>query len=164
MKRAALDVFSVLILSAFASASVIYSFTGTYQGDGGQLMGPVSFTLTVPTGVTADTTFSPSPQLVCDACDQINFYVDAVAHGFTSTPSNAIGYGLPGGTGYIFYFDPSSFVANGTYTDVIGSWFPNQGTLTVSGAASPSPEPGTILMLGSGLLGVASLARRKFNL
>lgn len=157
MKKAALTAGFVVFLGAFAQASVVYSFTGTYGGP------PVSFTLTVPSAVLADASFVPGPQLVCDACDQINFFVDAVAHGFTSTPSNAVGYNVSNNGQFLFFFAPTSFTVDGVYTDVIGGGFPDQGTLTVTGASSV-PEPSSVALLGTGLVGLAAVVRRRLML
>ena len=171
MKKMAVVIFAVLMFAALAQADVVYSFIGTYTDHTtGQVMGPVSFTLTLPavltpkgfTDSTPDATFDPGAQLTCDACLDVSFYFDAVARGFTQTPSNIVSYDVLGG-GYYFYFAPSSFTVNGTYKDVIGSWFGNQGTLTLSGAQVATPEPGSLAMLAPalGLLGGWLRARRQ---
>ena len=171
MKKAVLAGIFVMLLAGFAQASVIYGFSGTYiDNTSGDLIGPVSFTLTLPTpipntgttGFTPDDTYTPGGQLVCDVCDHVSFYYDGVSRGFTATPSNVVGYGVTDGE-YVFYFDPSSFTTDGVYTDVIGLWFPNQGTLTVSGA-STVPEPSGLLLLGTGVLSLAGAVRRKLML
>jgi hypothetical protein len=158
MKRPSIVLFLLLVLSALSHASVVYSFSGTYANG----IGPVSFTVTVPNYITLDTGFTPGAQMVCDACDKVDFFVDAVAHGFTQIPSNAIGYEVTGGSNFLFFFAPQSFTVNGTYTDVIGNDFPDQGTLIVS--ATPVPEPSSMLLMGTGVLGVAGMLRRKISL
>ncbi len=145
-----------LALPLLSHANVVYNFSGT-----GIPNTVATFTLTVPnyitatgtTGLTPDASFVPGVQLACNACTQIDFFVDALSRGFVDVPSNTVGYGIVGGTSYFFYFAPQSFTVNGTYTDVVGPWFSNQGTLVVSG--TPVPEPSAIAMLGPalGLLG-----------
>ncbi|HME35270.1 MAG TPA: PEP-CTERM sorting domain-containing protein [Candidatus Sulfotelmatobacter sp.] len=157
MKKATFALLLAIMLPALARADVVYSFTGAYSNSyTHEIVGPFSFTLTVPSPITADAFFDPGGQLVCDTCFNVWFAVDAVAHGLTKIPSNMIGYGVledgVPGRGFYFYFAPPSFTVDGTYTDVIGSWFPNQGTLTVTGAANSStPEPGTLAMLAPAL-------------
>lgn len=173
LKKSLLAALFVLCLASLSQASVVYTFSGTYTDfNSGGVVGPVSFTLTLPsvvpntgtTGFTPDATYFTGAQLTCDFCDYVSFYYNADLRGFTGTPSNVVGYGLPGSE-YYFYFAPPSLTVNGTYTDVIGSWFGNQGTLTVTGAADPTtPEPGTLVLLGTGFVGLAGAVRRRLSL
>jgi hypothetical protein len=167
MRNTPLATLFILLLPLLAHANVVYSFTGTGVLGAGQ---PVTFTLSVPfyitatgsTGLTPDASFVPGPQLTCDYCSRIDFYVDAVARGFTDVPSNTVGYGVTNGsifTSYFFYFAPQSFTVNGTYTDVIGPLFANQGTLVVSG--TPVPEPGTLTLSGLTIAGLRWLRKRR---
>jgi PEP-CTERM motif-containing protein len=161
MRKTPLVALLVLALPLISYASVVYDFSGTFT-----IGPPVTFTLTVPyyitatgtTGLTPDASFVPGAQLTCNACTQIDFYVDAVARGFTNVPSNTVGYGV-GSNSYFFYFAPQSFTVNGTYTDVIGPWFSNQGTLIVSG--TPVPEPSAVAMLAPALGFIGWLRRRR---
>jgi len=149
-----------LVFPLFCHANVQYTFSGSFN-----LNQTVTFTLTVPnyitatgsTGLTPDASFFPGLQLTCNACNEIDFFVDAVARGFTNVPSNTVGYGV-GTNSYFFYFAPQSFTVNGTYTDVIGPWFSNQGTLTVSG--TPVPEPATLPLWVSVAAGLGVFRRR----
>lgn len=151
-------------LPLLSHANVVYDFSGT--GVPNQV---ATFTLTVPnyitatgtTGLTPDASFVPGPQLVCNVCTRIDFYVDAVSRGFVSVPSNTVGYGVTNGqffTSYFFYFAPQSFTVNGTYTDVLGNGFPNQGTLIVSG--TPVPEPGTFGLFSLAVTGLGLLRKK----
>jgi hypothetical protein len=164
MRKTPLVTLLVLALPLLCHASVVYDFSGSFN-----LNQPVTFTLTVPyyitatgsTGLTPDATFYPGGQLTCDACTQIDFFVDALSRGFVNVPSNTVGYGVTNGqffTSYFFYFAPQSFTVNGTYTDVIGPWFSNQGTLIVSG--TPVPEPAMLAVLAP-TLGFLKLLRKR---
>ena len=119
MRKTLFVAFLALALPLLCRANVVYEFSGTFN-----LNQPVTFTLTVPyhitatgsTGLTPDATFYPGGQLTCDACTQIDFFVDAVSRGFTDIPSNVVGYGVTNGqffTSYFFYFAPQSFTVNG---------------------------------------------------
>jgi hypothetical protein len=48
----------------------------------------------------------------------------------------------------------------------IGPWngfFASQGAFRIDGASGTTPEPGSVILLGSGLLGVAGVVRRRLN-
>jgi hypothetical protein len=147
MKRLLLPLLAGLIAVAAAQAGTIYTFSGTSSS----VDGSMSFTLTT-TPVTSDTTFLPGAELTCNQCDSITFFVDAVASGFTWSPSSAVAYAVQGAGTANFYFEAGSFTSNGTHASILlpGT---NDASLTVSGATSATPEPSTF-----GLLLVPALA------
>ncbi len=79
-----------------------------------------------------------------------------------------IGDGLTGtGTGAVQQFTVPAG-ATGLFLgigDSVGGSYNNEGSLSVdvSGANAVTPEPGTLLLLGTGLMGLAGLARRKMR-
>jgi hypothetical protein len=80
-----------------------------------------------------------------------------------------IGDGLTGtGTGTVQQFTVPAG-ATGLYlaaADSVGGSTGNEGSISVdvSGANTVTPEPGTLLLLGSGLVGLAGMVRRKIGI
>ena len=80
---------------------------------------------------------------------------------FTSAPfldTDGVSFTLPGGTDYNVYFDGSYFECNSVDD---GACDPGSGVPLTSGSLSLTPEPGTLVLFGTGLLGLAALLRRK---
>jgi hypothetical protein len=50
---------------------------------------------------------------------------------------------------------------NGTVIYPLGNWPYNTADVAVSITPSPTPEPGTLVLLGSGLMGIGGLVRRR---
>jgi hypothetical protein len=134
-------------LAPAVRADFLYTFNRTLGG--GFLSGPASFVLDTPASVTTNTTFIPGVSLTCLGCTALVFYIDAVAQGFTTSPSSAILYGVnPTGFpigGELFYFPAGAFAAPGTYTSL---FFGGSDTLDVE-ALPTVPEPSSIFLLGT---------------
>lgn len=166
-RRYVLFLLGTLLMAGSAFADIMtYQFSGTVKGFNNQILGPYTFSLTLPNALTGtgavgnapDEQFFPGPELVCNACSYISFYSDAVAHGFTGAPSDAFGYGFAtGGSEVFFYFAPGAVTTNGVYSNnlLIGQ---NDATLTVSSAV---PEPSVLLLLMPVALTLTRLRGRK---
>ena len=79
-----------------------------------------------------------------------------------STCLLATGNGFFTGTGVVNYTDsPATFLFTSQY--VPGQPLATVTSFSASASASPIPEPASLALLGTGLLGVVGMARRKFN-
>lgn len=165
MKKLILAALTVLSFSVSANASVIYDFDA-YSSDGETYSQEKSFTLTVSDFITSNLSFTTAdPNFVSSDYDSVFFWVDAVAQGFTETPSQTIGTAFFSGSQPYYYFYPQSLNNVGTYESIIlGS--DQYATLTVSerdNGTPAVPEPGTIALLGFGMAGLALYGKRRQN-
>jgi hypothetical protein len=81
---------------------------------------------------------------------------------FTSAPfldSAGVSFSLPGGTDYNVYFGGTIYYECNSVDD--GACETDAGIPLTSGALSLTPEPGTLVLFGTGLLVLAGLLRRK---
>jgi hypothetical protein len=139
---------------------------------------PLQFTL-IGDGNTIDFTIGrkPTPGIV-DAGQYFGFYpVTATFDGapdsatiyFTATSSNFYQFQYLSDDAWIYgsmtqiytgsESDPTLLAGAWTFTDANNG---TQYTLNAGPALAPAPEPSALLFLGTGLLGVAGLARRRF--
>jgi hypothetical protein len=144
--------------------------TSAYEG-GNQSPDNIAGFLSVPVDALAGVFLGPGLPTSNPAPASIDFSTGGVGLGFSSLSPLVqqaffIGDGLTGnGTGSVQQF----VVPAGATSLYLGTvdgfgWYNNSGSfsVTVNGAAT-TPEPGTLLMLGSGILAVAGALRRKFK-
>ncbi len=155
MRHVALSVLICLVLASGAQAAITYEFDGTYSSFLGS--GIVNFDLTTSDLLTTDATFVPGLSMTCNACDRVDLFQDAIAHGLGGTPASAIAYQLAAGGGtYYFYFDPGAFAVLGTHDTILLQGI-NDATLKISGPVS-TPEPTSLALL---LIPAAGLLLRR---
>jgi len=181
MKRLSLAL-CFLALVAFASNSALadtfnFSFGNShslFQGSGiltGTSNGDGTFTLDSVTGTTAGQsitailapgTFPVGIFQVPN--DNILYFPASYGLGNTYFDAGGLSYELADGTDVNLFFSNGQFIGNTVnifgFQQSIGD--PQFSRITVSSAASPVPEPSTLALLGTGVLGMAGVIRRKF--
>ncbi len=91
--------------------------------------------------------------LVCSGCDRIDFFMNAIAHGLTDFPSDAIGFDRYEVAEWFIYFAQGDIGTSGYYTSLPISY---PATLRVTVV----PEPNTFWLLVPAITAV-SIARRR---
>jgi len=99
-----------------------------------------------------------------------NFYATTGAGAYTFSGQYTLGFESRSSVGstvgfYNFFANPDNSFFEGGYSDLGGEWTlafaGNQAALTYSAGAPVVPLPAAVWLLGSGLLGLVGIARRK---
>ena len=149
---AAAVLFAAMIVTAHAD-------TFSYAFSEASFLGTDAFTYTSPTQILTTTTFTP------DTCSVFGGACSYVSFTFGGVPYPAvleIGSAVAGYEGFQF-FPVSFFTTIGTNTQDVSANGPYY-TMTVTDipGTTVTPEPSTFIFLGTGILGLAGVARRKF--
>lgn len=143
---------AIPVMCAMAHAATMsdFSATGTPYGD-------ISLTLPTsptPTSFTADSFSLTSVPLIVDgdsATEDITFY--------TSSAGGGGGGGGARVTGDQLFSGPTS-----SPTFLSGNFTVGDFSVMISPASTPVPEPASLLLLGTGILGACGVVRNKLHL
>jgi hypothetical protein len=146
-------VITALLLTTSAFADVTYTFTGLQQAHGGL----VSLTVTTPNFITSDTTFAATgTNSSCtitggtnDTCLSFEFVMQSFSNSLISVEAE--------GESDNYFFNLGTFSKPGIYGESFNTGRDAQLTI----AETATPEPGSLVLLGSGLLGLGGAVRRK---
>jgi hypothetical protein len=184
MKRLSL-VLCIFVLTAFASTSALadtfnFSFGSTgdnFYGSGvltGTSNGNGTFTITDVTGQTSYNFFGTHNETITGVLAPGTFPVGAfqvpndnilyypASYGLLDTyfDLGGLSYSLANGTNVNLYFSNGEFYGQTFNGQSFG--LPAGERISITQNASPVPEPNTLALLGTGVLGLAGVIRRKF--
>ena len=159
--------FAFLLVMSFlprsARADFVYSFSGSNFVNGNNN----TFSITEPSLITTTGAFNVSFKIGKGTFT--SGYFDAATDCFTFSTSTVVDCDSSA-TGDSFFANFSGATAPGTYAAGLPGCGANNGgpceileSLTISGSSSATPEPSSLILLGSGLLGVAGTLRRKWR-
>ena len=159
-----------LIASQGARADITYSYSGDFSSIVGVPNSTVTFSFTVPTFITSDTTITSlttaslgTGLVTCGTITDV-MILNPTSTTFpgTTAPRAGADWSTPclsaPFTGAGSFFD-QPLIADGTYSGFSRFGVAEDATLTISG--TPVPEPGTLALLGTGALGLFGPIRRK---
>jgi hypothetical protein len=154
-------VLAVSVISTTANADVTYDFSAIFGFDNNQT---VNISVTTPNFISGVTSFnSGDPGFSCSlsggfTCGTVTF------NPFYTGPDHAQLYfnsNASGGETDLYYFAVGAFQAPGIYHENLcnNDCTGRGAVLTVSD--NETPEPGSLVLLGSGLIGLGGAVRRK---
>lgn len=180
-------VLCLFALAAFASTSALadtfnFSFgnssTDSFYGSGvltGTSNGNGTFNITDVTGQTTYNFFGTHNETITGVLAAGTFPVGGIqtpndnilyypgSYGFLNTyfDLGGLSYALTDGTDVNLYFSNGEFYGRTFGNTSLG--LPAFEGITITANASPVPEPNTLMLLGTGVLGLAGVVRRKFT-
>lgn len=139
--------------NSWTSTAIIFNTPGSVNAVSGTFAAP---DLLGSTAFMQSFIYTPGPEvfILFTGANGLQLNVDSITSGYV----NDLGLHIQGfGTFHETGFDPTpgSFTLNSSNSGVV--------TFQVTASASPVPEPASLALFGTGLLGIVGIARRKFN-